>query len=79
MSENKELWEEVKLRMKYTHANMHACNIYVQTCLYSPKSKGDFFQLSLVLWLSILCRFHLVLLNIMGYLVFLVWRLTKHA
>lgn len=47
------------------------------TCLYSPKSQGDLFQLSLVLWLSILRRFHLVLLNIVGYLIFLVWRLTN--
>lgn len=61
----------VRLRTK---SMQHIC---VHTCLYSPKSQGDFFQLSLVLWLSILCRFHLVLLNIMGYLVFLVWRLTK--
>lgn len=45
---------------------------------HSPTShEGQFVQLSLVLWLSILCRFHLVLLNIMNYLVFLFWKWGK--
>lgn len=44
----------------------------IQKSIYSPKSQGDFFQLSLVLWLSILCSFQFVLLNIVGHLVFLV-------
>lgn len=65
------LWWNTFMFREYTH-------IYVQVRVYPPKSQGDFFQLSFVLWLSILCCLHLVLLNIMGYLVFLVWKWTKH-
>lgn len=50
----------------------HDRNNAIQKLIYPPESQGDFLQLSLVLWLSVLCRFQFVLLNIMGRLVFLV-------
>lgn len=50
----------------------HDRNNAIQKSIYLPESQGDFLQLSLVLWLSVLCRFQFVLLNIMGRLAFLV-------
>lgn len=43
----------------------------IQSRFNLPERKGDFFQLSLVLRLSILSRFHLVLLDLVGHLVLL--------